>query len=271
MSFHKYLSAISAECFLKSDTVRFSQPSTYNDPFEFSPTFRCKNELQNTINLKVRINSDGNEVTNFIIDPTKISQYPFSPKIDFASDISKNIVTTCFSFSESELPNNILMWSHYAESYRGIAIKIKENTDITSCIKPIKYVETRPVIDAEYLTSSPEVNLSDLYFKSTYWRYESEYRLAVELDFCTPKGVDGYDNTIYVAEIEPSKVDFIIVGVNANESIKVLAREYALRTGVDVFYTSISESGFDLKPAGGIVKSYDQGMQTIQMFRKHNK
>ena len=236
--------------YLEKSTVRFSQPSTYNDPFELSPLVRLKRNIPEAISqLSVKLNGGNGLVKKYEILDENIDEYPFEMKSDWLDGFDSKIGTTCFSYSSSEVPVNILMWAHYAESHRGISIQIKDNSEIDDSLTQIKYVGKRPVIDGEYFVENTEVFLSDLFFKSMHWSYEHELRMARNLDDCVDLNKeDGYGNNIYVDEIPHSCIERVVLGVNASEDLKKLAIRFHNKTNIQVIFTRTSGSGFGFDP-----------------------
>jgi len=79
--------------------------------------------------------------------------------------------------SLAESLDNILMWSHYADSHRGMAIRLDSSHDFLSDLVRVRYVSEIPDFRREY----PDVSFAELYFKSTHWSYEQEWRLVREM------------------------------------------------------------------------------------------
>lgn len=75
--------------------------------------------------------------------------------------------------------NNYLMWSHYADSHRGICIgfnsKILYNS-VEGTLSPVQYQEELPVHDM--LGNVIDFHKRLLCTKSLCWEYENEYRLT---------------------------------------------------------------------------------------------
>jgi hypothetical protein len=80
----------------------------------------------------------------------------------------------------SELNDNILMWSHYADKHRGICIEF-ERTDTNElgnwdhCL-PVLYQQELPSFDPPELEDSKAVTQA-LSTKGAYWEYEQEWRI----------------------------------------------------------------------------------------------
>lgn len=247
---YKYMGEMASLLYLKKNTVRFSQPSTYNDPFELAPQVRLKRNISKTIfQMSVKLNGGNGLIKDYEIPVEKIDDYPFEMKSGWLKGFDSKIGTTCFSYSSSEVPINILMWAHYADSHRGISIQIKENSEIDDSLTQITYVGKRPLIDGEYFVENTEVFLSDLFFKSMHWSYEHELRMARNLEDCINLNKkDGYGNNIYVGEIPQSCIERIVLGVNASKCLKKLAHEFHRKTNIQVVFMRTSNSGFGFTP-----------------------
>ncbi len=83
----------------------------------------------------------------------------------------------------SEKNDNVLMWSHYADSHFGLVIEIDSNNEFFKNLKAINYSYKRPAINIhkvykkDYSDSERIQYTKDIFFtKSEAWIYESEYR-----------------------------------------------------------------------------------------------
>ena len=83
-------------------------------------------------------------------------------------------------FCLSSKADNILMWSHYADSHLGLVIEIEVNNPFFINLKNINYTIKRPSIDINYDYKSDEDKLnygrSIFFTKSEDWSYEHEFR-----------------------------------------------------------------------------------------------
>src|SRR5713226_9051525 len=77
----------------------------------------------------------------------------------------------CFSLAW----HNPLLWSHYGDSHRGIALGF--DLDATKC-KKVKYVEERPELRTIDLAVAHEL----LFTKYVDWKYEEEIRTFTNLN-----------------------------------------------------------------------------------------
>jgi len=86
-------------------------------------------------------------------------------------EISRKYGVLCFSTDWQ----NPVMWSHYADKHRGIALGFDINQDI---IKEVRYRKTRPV----FHTADESTLHTLLYTKHEDWQYEREVRIFARLN-----------------------------------------------------------------------------------------
>ena len=86
-------------------------------------------------------------------------------------------------FCAAERPDNILMWSHYAESFTGVCLEI--DTEEFEYLGEVNYCTERPVINLLPFGDSDEAQIDKaLFSKFIVWNYEKEWRAM------SRKGVD---------------------------------------------------------------------------------
>jgi len=90
--------------------------------------------------------------------------------------------------------NDVRLWSHYADGYKGIAIAI-DFPDTESVLHKVKYSAELPEFSDTILCapSPPEV----LSRKTNHWEYEAEYRIIQDKDY---HSVKGRIKTIYAGQ-----------------------------------------------------------------------
>ena len=117
-------------------------------------------------------------------------------------------------------PDNMLMWSYYAGSHTGIAIRF--NMDVSLLAKTS---EKLIPIKVRYKHEMPENNLLDIEsnrnnfiatafgVKSTAWEHEDEWRLV------NPSGKG-------IVRIPPELIDGIVLGMNTSDEHKQLVNKW---------------------------------------------
>jgi hypothetical protein len=75
-------------------------------------------------------------------------------------------------------PDSILMWSHYADRHRGLALEFATDNECFSAALKVAYYSRYPSL--EYGDTDPSTILLPLLAKSNSWSHEEEYRLIAE-------------------------------------------------------------------------------------------
>ena len=115
-----------------------------------------------------------------------------------------------------------LMWSHYAESHKGVCLAVRIPKD---CVFPICYSSKRVYTDTnidDLIENSQKGNGKNTYdfdslsykqktamIKDKKWSYEKEYRIVVD-DTVTNKHCQKKNNDVYFA----AKIEKVYFGVN---------------------------------------------------------
>jgi hypothetical protein len=128
--------------------------------------------------------------------------------------LAKRDLRIC-SFSNTYHP--ILLWSHYADGHKGIAIEITLNSKHYQDLYRIKYVKKIPFIDFKKDNQNP---ISVLRTKIKFWRYEREFRY---IDF-----QDG---------VRLGEITGIYFGIRTPSHHKNQLRVIANRNGIPTFET----------------------------------
>jgi hypothetical protein len=110
----------------------------------------------------------------------------------------------------SEICDDILMWSHYAQNHRGVCLGIRTECMGRKILRPVNYVERVPVIDTlDYLRREKRETYTRLSLtKAAHWSYEKEWRTIDR------PGVHTF----------PACVDRVIIGAMADESTRQAVR-----------------------------------------------
>lgn len=158
---------------LINDTLNLSSPTTFNDIFD-CPIIELMNNDDDVSKLERVAYLSGIKVACFV----KNEKLPYSNN-PFDAPIR--------NYKKNKRDNkeylNELMWSHYADSNKGICIKYKFSSDVTSNGGDGKdYVAYFK--DIEYTTNLKKysnqntINFKDAFFaKGKSWKYENELRL----------------------------------------------------------------------------------------------
>ena len=110
-------------------------------------------------------------------------------------------------YSVSAISNNLLLWSHYANSHKGICIgfnakKLYDNCKFDS-LGPVTYFDKYP--NMSVLRDNEDLYYNQLYNKSLDWYYEKEFRY-VKINAASTK-----------LKFNPDIVEEIYIGCMASE------------------------------------------------------
>ena len=166
--------------------VYFSKPSDFNDPFDCQPRFSLEatdKEIKEYLssrypNFQPDLNRQQRraEIRKLIKskrlkDPNLVNTLENAHK--------KRILEETGVFCLSEIPDHILMWSHYADSHTGICIKFEatSHTQFFGLAQRVCYKTTYPVLNI-IKDSQDDILKKALLTKSKHWEYEKEWRIA---------------------------------------------------------------------------------------------
>lgn len=218
---YKYCSIDNAKKIIESGKLKVTQPSKFNDPFDcvlpnidydFS---QIKNHLMSKIKKLTREED---------ISKKELKTFQKELEVDFNKEFNQTLISEFIKNLKknwnkyidfykilclSKVNNNVLMWSHYADSHKGVVLGFDFNKDnqIFNKITPVKYDKnlelTKRFFDKLFkeLIDESFKNIDDnfskeienkfalkfinhlfqyFFIKSYDWFYEEEFRLVLE-------------------------------------------------------------------------------------------
>jgi len=141
----------------------------------------------------------------------------------------------CFSKPESNLPNNILMWAHYADKHSGYCLtfdvkKLKGSNSWVGLYEVDCNSESRPLLQ---LTPQEEIAKKILLKKSPHWKYEEEVRLI-------------YFKSGEYFDFQPKSLTGIVFGAKMSPIYQAGFR-YLVKTLNELGHVSFSSAELDRK------------------------
>lgn len=262
---------------LINNELFFSHPEDFNDPFDSKIVVEYKGTIKDWYDFVSIRDIDKKVIDQKIKDEIIIEVgngiFEFNPtKNDkLLEDLAMNRYKIC-SFSETYL--SILMWSHYADSHKGICLCFKTRKEgnyhlfkllITESMPlpvlfPVDYNKPKPK-KINMLTLPPEENkkLIDFYdIKHQDWKYEKEHRRLIFDEVGHEKG--------FTVKYRKEDLEGIIFGLKAKreeiEEIIDIISIYYLWQGIKVnFYTTHEiqdEFAIEVKEIESISKYLDK-------------
>lgn len=156
---------------LKSNTFYFSNPFDFNDPFECRPAQFVAKVKDLKIFKKYLIESGESKQIEYA-NNIEYNSYTVASLLQINHLRTKEIGVSCFTTKSDD----ILMWSHYADSHKGICfiIDILEDPKFFQNIRKVKYTKTREKYN---FLRKPELVFSFFSKKFVKWKYEDEIRV----------------------------------------------------------------------------------------------
>jgi hypothetical protein len=281
--FYKFMTIDTAKVVLETSSLRWSKPSLFNDPFDHQVSFEfpySEKEFSNALAKKMEDVIYGPET--FFHHPTLFSKAmlglrekrnAFSKEeileiikrgCDGSAELSQefqaninSLITNGLNQSRllcvSENKENVVMWSHYADSHKGVCIKlncIEEVDNTLLAARPVEYSENFPVYldindQIDHITGERDVKVAQLikdvaYIKHADWAYEKEWRVhrpheTSEGDYSTWSEDKRVFGSIYLGcRIAPN---------DAAEIISIAEQKYPK---MDIYEARTSTTGFRL-------------------------
>lgn len=226
---------------IKSLRIKVSNPKDFNDPFEFIPSiidvsseqaetyfFDNENYLRRLHGFALsqgKTKEPYESYVKWLRSPTghaeilrNIINMSDSLRVkckELRNKSEKIALLTCFCGELIESHHEILMWSHYADSHKGLRIGFDKDL---LCIQGTSFMEVN------YEPNRIQLNPADYWIggveklgsvfdevirtKSSIWSYEKEYRWMVDAKQCQREGENSF------ISINPKAIVEVIYGVN---------------------------------------------------------
>jgi hypothetical protein len=150
----------------------------FNDPFEGKPNFKIDGKLNNAKNIRKHLIHTARKIGDMnrkesemfagrlMANPTLLCETIF----DATRETFNVLRITCFTTNK----DNLLFWSHYANSHKGFCIEFDSSKLPISMAYKVKYSDEFPQV--EYPTPEDARAFKPALVKSIAWSYEDEYR-----------------------------------------------------------------------------------------------
>lgn len=232
-------------CHIVDGTIRFTQPSAFNDPFELLPAIAVpkiyRGERRGEIELRIDLNAERRSNHSGML-----SEVPEDCEIndgfnrDIVRELNKLIGILCLS----NRYNSHLMWSHYSDSYSGAVIEFFGDHSFLSNAVNMEYSKKRPIRSEQYYTSGEPIPISEFYTKDNCWSYEEEVRITKCLTACKKIGQDSRNYDIYVYEIPINSMKSITLGQRMSVKDRRSIYEKIKDTNVELYIAAIDHTEY---------------------------
>jgi len=226
-------------CVIKNLNIRFTQASALNDPFEAVPLVKYEDDF-----YYKKISGLAARTGKTVIE-----------MLDFTVGI----------LSLSRTKENLLLWSHYADSHKGYVIEFDENNDFfksnheEGIDRPflVSYTSQRPIIkitdDKDFRCNFgdffPEDLAKILGQKPIDWAYEEEVRVFRNISMLLPSGSCKKYYSIILVNIPPDAISGIYLGANMEQSKQVEIIDACKKNDlhIPIYKASLSHTSYSLE------------------------
>ena len=292
--FYKYSDVEGARYILRDGTLKFSFADEYNDPFDTKvdmlseydfintlpelqkerlnillsdeplPQFSTDIYAKKTAELRqILSNKTQEEKENFknlvLADPPESFMDIDRIRAIFIKQLEevKNSFSYDTIFCASLIYDNLLLWSHYAEKHKGVALEFVANIEKDSLLRAmtkVNYSAERPFLykspkDFVYKSMFQEIkDVLNEYIrtisltKSLDWKYEQEVRVYI---------ANIFDPKPYLLHnYHADELRAIYLGCKADPNVEkeLVGLAYAKNPAVKVFKMTTAKASYDLKP-----------------------
>lgn len=172
------------EQILLDDTVYFANPSSLNDPFECRPAFdynATKAQARADCNRLANAQQTGVSRAERRATGKRMAKLPFRGAKNLAAQLAMEeayytVANGMGMFCASARKDEVLMWSHYADSHLGIGLEFISDGRLLGEAQRVKYATLRPVLPHFIRLPKNETIERALLTKSMQWEYEEEWR-----------------------------------------------------------------------------------------------
>ena len=216
---------------IQNSAIYHSSPLNFNDPFDCQLTVDTTNTFAELVDFIVR-NNPGLKLKEARAQAKSWQQSPVEFR-QFMNEVARTTFSrhgvACYALN----PDSLLMWSHYANSHRGVCLRFDVLEDVSpfSPLFPVRYEETYPVLN-HIRNNNGAVVTRLLTTKGKQWEYEEEWRVVKMAE----TGNHGFapralKEIIFGVNAQPKFIDDIVTLVKANTKYKVmLTKAYVSKT-----------------------------------------
>ena len=238
---YKYVSMNDLRRILES-SIRFTQPSAFNDPFELLPEMVMPaDEPQRRINVAFDILAKRR-----ILSEEEVKAIPdgWGSSDVMSRDIVQQLSKLIGILSLSRVRDSLLMWSHYADQYAGAVVEFDGSHEFFAGQIEVEYRSTRPRRHLNSYLSGVPVPVAELCVKSDQWAYEQEVRVIRTLSECEESSNDRRRFPVFIRRLPADAIKSVILGERTTVGDQREVFERVKHTNISLSLAAVDNSGF---------------------------
>lgn len=214
---------------MRENQLWMSLPETFNDPFDCDHPIKTDMSHEDSLDVIAKI---GSRDVGELLEHTELTKTLIKNHVaDYFRGKLRNVGVCCFS----RCWNSVAMWSHYADSHRGICLGYDAGDLDGYEFEPVVYQDYPPNIHAKDIAFNFNTAVSQYVFtKKLEWDREEEMRLVRLL------GGKGLVNS-------PMSLDSVIFGLRTSLENEAKIKVMLKNRGVSFFKINKKEGTFELK------------------------
>lgn len=243
---YREVSSIGLERIITHGELFLSDPTSFNDPFDCRPKISIhaseyKRKRYIKALAKERLpNATPKELSKEIKSYSKNKNLA-NPKL--LNDMFSKFIKSCGIYCLTEVPDDILMWSHYSDSHKGICLQFNPNKELSILWENYKitYQELYPNVNLMQLHKFDQfINLFAI--KSEHWEYEQERRIIKS----------HYDGGSKIYTFDTELLTGIILGakISSNDEKTILDWVSKKKTPTKIYKAKIDGDAYRLNIKG---------------------
>ena len=192
-------------------SIRFTQPSAFNDPFELLPEVvfpvdAAERQLSFSFDVRAQRRQSPPGALDEVPDGYQASD---ALSRDIVLHLNSLIGILCLS----RVNDSLLMWSHYADQYAGAVVEFDGSHEFFDGQIDIEYRPLRPMRDVgAYTSTQGPIPIAELCAKSEHWQYEHEVRVIRSLSDCEKRGIGQRGFPVYLQQLPPECIKSVTLG-----------------------------------------------------------
>jgi hypothetical protein len=164
--------------------IFFASKSNFNDPFDckFGFDFQARQRQIESYLSEMRSRDKGAQDYSIVEYALREFGYSSHSMKNFINHELEDSVSSYGILSLTRAPDDILMWSHYADSHQGYCLRFLDDKedDFFGRALPVVYQLDYPILNP--VVDDPITTVKKtLLTKAKHWKYEKEWRVIDEL------------------------------------------------------------------------------------------